>query len=163
MRLRLPWKRSLDGTTSVSPSTLGQASTLRALAETTGHVGDASFARALAPYVAPYQGQLLVAFNCAVLGSAPPTAPSASSRSPKAIPTRRSSTSTPLSRLEDRFRAPTLATRTRYWLTRALRQRGEPGDHQRAKQELTVAARTAHDLGLIGIQHLIDSLDPDPL
>jgi class 3 adenylate cyclase/tetratricopeptide (TPR) repeat protein len=143
------------------PFNAGQAATLRALAETTGHVGDASLARALAPYLAAYQGQILVAFNgiaweCAAdralgqLALAQGDPDAAVAHLDAALG------------LEDGFRAPALAARTRYWLARALRARGGPGDHPRAEHELTVAARTAHDLGLIGIQHLIDRLDPEP-
>jgi predicted ATPase/class 3 adenylate cyclase len=140
------------------PFNAGQAATLWALAETTGHVGDARFARALAPYLAPYQGQVLVAFSGLVWLSSV-------DRALGQLAFAQGDANTAVARLdtalqfEDRFRAPALAARTRYWLTRALRARGAPGDHQRAQRERDVAHRAAHDLGLIGIQHLIDRLD----
>jgi class 3 adenylate cyclase len=143
------------------PFNAGQAATLRALAETTGHVGDASFARALAPYLAPYQGQILVAFNGIAWECA-------ADRALGQLALAQGDPDTAVDHLhaalglEVRFRAPTLAARTRYWLARALRARGGPGDHPRAEDELAVAARTADDLGLIGLQHLIDRLHPDP-
>jgi class 3 adenylate cyclase/tetratricopeptide (TPR) repeat protein len=140
------------------PFNSGQAPTLRALAEATGHVGDAGFAEALIPYVGPYRGQLFVAFGLFCDGAA--------DRALGQVALARGHLDTAIAHLEaalaleERFRAPGLATRTRYWLARTLRERGDTADRQRAEHELTVAACTAHDLGLVGVQHLIERLHP---
>ncbi|MDQ4134164.1 MAG: AAA family ATPase, partial [Actinomycetota bacterium] len=53
--------------------------------------------------------------------------------------------------LEDRFRAPPLMARTRYWHARLLLQRDEPGDRARAVELLALALETAETLGMAGL------------
>ena len=53
--------------------------------------------------------------------------------------------------LEESIESPVLTARTRYWLARALLQRDERGDHERAAAELDRSIRTADLLGMAGI------------
>jgi hypothetical protein len=53
--------------------------------------------------------------------------------------------------LEDSVGSPPLTARTRYWLARALRQRDDDGDAERAAAELARARETAEGLGMSGL------------
>jgi class 3 adenylate cyclase/tetratricopeptide (TPR) repeat protein len=53
--------------------------------------------------------------------------------------------------LEESIESPVLTARTRYWLARALLQRDERGDRERAAAELGRSIRTADLLGMAGI------------
>jgi len=53
--------------------------------------------------------------------------------------------------LEESIESPVLTARTRYWLARALLQRDERGDRERAAEELGRSIRTADLLGMAGI------------
>jgi hypothetical protein len=53
--------------------------------------------------------------------------------------------------LEESIESPVLTARTRYWLARALLQRDERGDRERAAAELGHSIRTADLLGMAGI------------
>jgi class 3 adenylate cyclase/tetratricopeptide (TPR) repeat protein len=140
------------------PFNYGQAPVLRMLSETAAQVGDASFAGSLVPYVTPYEGQLLVGYFGEFCDGAADRALGQLALTRRDPDTAVAHLDVALA-LEERFRAPALSARTRYWLARALRARGSPGDHERARAELTVAARTATDLGLAATRHLIERLD----
>lgn len=53
--------------------------------------------------------------------------------------------------LEESIQAPALTARTRYWLAHALLARDEPGDGERAADELRRSIRIADDLGMAGL------------
>ena len=53
--------------------------------------------------------------------------------------------------LEDSVESPPFTARTRYWLARALLQRADRGDRERAADELGRSIRTADGLGMKGL------------
>jgi tetratricopeptide (TPR) repeat protein len=140
------------------PFNTGQAPTLRALAETAAHVGDAPFARALTPYVAPYTGQLFAAFFGHFCDGAADRALGQLALAQDDPDTAVAHLHAALA-LEDDFRAPALTARTRYWLALALGARNHAGDDEEAEREAASAARTAGSCGLASIQHLVERLE----
>jgi tetratricopeptide (TPR) repeat protein len=140
------------------PFNTGQAPTLRALAETAAHVGDAPFARALTPYVAPYTGQLFAAFFGHFCDGAADRALGQLALAQDDPDTAVAHLHAALA-LEDDFRAPALTARTRYWLALALGARNHAGDDEEAEREAASAARTAGSCGLVSIQHLVERLE----
>ena len=50
--------------------------------------------------------------------------------------------------LEESVESPTFTARTRYWLARALLQRDEPGDRERAGGEIDRSIETAARIGM---------------
>ncbi len=63
--------------------------------------------------------------------------------------------------LEESIESPTLTARTRYWLARALMQRDERGDRERAADELGRSIRTADRLGMAGLARASRELAAD--
>jgi len=53
--------------------------------------------------------------------------------------------------LEESIESPPLTARTRYWLARALLQRDDRGDRERAAVELGRSIQTAERLGMKGL------------
>jgi hypothetical protein len=53
--------------------------------------------------------------------------------------------------LEESVESPPFTARTRYWLARALLQRNDRGDRERAEDELGRSIRTADGLGMKGL------------
>lgn len=138
------------------PWNSGQAPTLRSLAETCAHVGHAHLAAQLRPIMALYAGQLLTAFNGIFIDGAADRALGqlsfAAGDFDEAVKLFESGLA-----LECAFPAPALEARTRYWLARALRARGSASDDHRAHEELSTAAAIASQLGLGGIERLVDA------
>ena len=54
--------------------------------------------------------------------------------------------------LEEGFRAPVLAARTRYWWARALARRGKPGDPERARVLVTDSLAAARRIGMRSLE-----------
>jgi class 3 adenylate cyclase/tetratricopeptide (TPR) repeat protein len=120
---------------------------LRHLAEATALLGDSPRAEALAPKLAPYAGQFLVAYTGQVIEGSADRARgqclATLDRWDEAIACYEAGLAT-----EQAFGAHALATRTRHWLARALATRGARGDAARARAEAETAREAAARFGM---------------
>jgi DNA-binding winged helix-turn-helix (wHTH) protein/tetratricopeptide (TPR) repeat protein len=134
---------------------------LRCLAESAALLADEDRARALAPMLEPYAGQLLVTYGGETLSGSADRArgqvAATLGRLDDAVACYESGLA-----LEESFGAAALAARTRYWLARALARRGTAPDTSRARAEATAARDAACAFGMEHLaaqaQSLADSL-----
>lgn len=127
---------------------------LRHLAESAALLGDEPRAAELAPQLEPYAGLLLVGYSYTVIEGSADRARgqvfATLGRLDEAISCYESGLA-----LEESFGAPALAARTRYWLARALAERGDAG---RARSEATTARDVAQGFGMRVLAERADEL-----
>ncbi len=120
---------------------------MRHLAEAAALLGDEARAAALVPKLAPYAGQLLVAYSGQVIEGSADRARgqclATLGRWDEAVACYEAGLAT-----EQAFGAAALAARTRYWLARALAERNAPGDAARAHAEASAACEAASAFGM---------------
>jgi class 3 adenylate cyclase/tetratricopeptide (TPR) repeat protein len=129
------------------PRNFGLAIAVRHLAEVCARLEDREAARRLEPLAVPYTGLLLVPYEGTVVEAAADRAcaqiAATLGRLDEADALYRRALA-----LEEGFRAPVLAARTRYWWARALAERGKPGDTERARELVADSVAEAHRMGM---------------
>ena len=131
----------------------GQPLSLRQLAETCAHLGDAVHAAALHELLAPYDGQLLVPYG----GSSCEGAAARGLAQLETVLRRFDEAERHFDAalaLEEGFGGRSLVPRTRYWYARMLQARGHTGDVERANQLLDTALAETENLGMQTLHRL---------
>jgi len=124
---------------------------LRHAAEWCALAGDRERAAELARVAEPFAGQLLIPFSGYLIESSADRArgqlAATFGRLDEAIERYESGLA-----LEQSFGALALAARTRYWLARALVERGAPGDAERARTEAVASQESAYRFGMARLE-----------
>jgi len=129
------------------PRNWGFPLAVRHLAEACARLGDREAAQRLEPLVVPYSGLLLVPYHGNVVEAAADRACAQLATTLGRLDEADALYASALA-LEEGFRAPVLAARTRYWWARALAERGRPGDTERARILVTDSLAAAHRIGM---------------
>jgi class 3 adenylate cyclase/tetratricopeptide (TPR) repeat protein len=139
------------------PRDWGLPLALRHLSEAVARLGASDAARTLEPLAAPYGGQLLVPYNGFQLEGAGDRALALCAATSGRLDEADALYAKALA-LEDGFRAPALAARTRYWWARALVERDASSDREHARARAVESLETARRFGMASLARDAEAL-----
>jgi tetratricopeptide (TPR) repeat protein len=140
------------------PRNWGFPLAVRHLAEACARLGDREAAQRLEPLAVPYSGLLLVPYNGNVVEAAADRACAQLTATLGRLDEADALYQRALA-LEEGFRAPVLAARTRYWWARALAERGKPGDAERARIFLADSLAATRRIGMRTLEREVAALE----